>query len=269
VCPITGDCDLGHIEPTLQRRFMEEDRGVAGKVPGNSRRSTTQSLNMTEESPLAGGRSGWTVKQVYVTAAICLLLGVALGYLFRGSQMPAVSSQSNTQPAPAGQAAAQMPTLDQMKQMADKQAAPLLAKLQNDGSNPDLLANIGRVYESAHQFKEAAGYYEKSLSIKPANVAIRNEMASCLYYSGDVDGALKQLDQSLKDDPKNANSLFNLGMIRWQGKNDSQGAVATWQRLLKLNPNLESEKKAQVQRLIADARQHPSLPDRARKAEKE
>lgn len=218
---------------------------------------------------MAEERSGWTVTQVYVTAAICLLMGVALGYLFRGSQMPAVTSQTNTQSAPAGQAAAQMPTLEQLKQMADKQAAPLLAKLQNDGNNPDLLVNIGRVYESAHQFKEAAGYLEKSLSIKPGDVAIRNEMASCLYYSGDVDGALKQLDQSLKDDPKNANALFNLGMIRWQGKNDSQGAVATWQRLLKSNPNLESDKKAQVQRLIADARQHSTLPQEPKKALKE
>lgn len=248
---------------------MEKDGGVAGKDFSNSRRGTTQFLNMTEESQSAIRKSGWTVGQVYVTAAICLVVGVALGYLFRGSQMPPVSSQNNTQSAPAGQGAAQMPTLEQMKQMADKQAAPLLAKLQGDPNNAELLVSIGRVYESAHQFQDAAGYYEKSLSLKPRNVVIRNEMASCLYYSGDVDGALKQLDQSLKDDPKNANSLFNLGMIRWQGKNDSQGAVATWQRLLKLNPNLESDKKAQVQKLIADARQHGTVPQEPNKAVKE
>lgn len=224
---------------------------------------------MTEQSQSVTTRSGWTVRQVYVTAALCLLMGVAVGYLFRGSQMPsrAPSAPATAQAAP--QAPAQMPTLDQMKHMADKQAEPLLAKLQNDASNPDLLVKIGRVYESAHQFKEAAAYYEKSLSIKPQNVAVRNEMASCLYYDGDVDGALKQLDRSLKDDPRNPNSLFNLGMIRWQGKNDSQGAVSAWQRLLKLNPNLESQKKDQVQRLIADVRDHTSLSQDAKKTVKE
>jgi len=157
-----------------------------------------------------------------------------------------------------------MPTLEQMKQMADKQAQPLLAKLQNDPKNPDLLAGVGSIYESAHQFKEAADYYEKSLAIKPEKVAVRNEMASCLYYAGDVDGALKQLAQSLKDDPKNADSLFNLGMIRWQGKNDVSGAVTAWKQLLRLNPNLEEQKKAQVQRLIADATQHDSMPQEAK-----
>lgn len=219
---------------------------------------------MTEESQSAT-ESGWTARQAYVTAAICLVLGVALGYLFRGSQASsmAASAPAATQPATTA-SAPQMPTLEQMKQMADKQAQPLLAQLQNDPKNPKLLAKIGGVYESAHQFKEAADYYDKSLAIKPEKVAIRNEMASCLYYTGDVDGALKQLERSLKDDPKNADSLFNLGMIRWQANKDAAGAVAVWKKLLRLNPDLEDQKKAQVQRLIADASQHGSMPQEAK-----
>ena len=77
-------------------------------------------------------------------------------------------------------------------------------------------------------------------------------MASCLYYNGDVDGAISQLQQSLRVDPKDANSLFNLGMIKWQGKQDSKGAVAAWQQLLKSNPQLSAERKATVQKLMAD-----------------
>jgi len=216
---------------------------------------------MTGQSQEAATRPSWTMRQVYITAAICLLLGVALGYLFRGSQAHSTAAPAPAAAQPATTASTpQMPTLEQMKQMADKQAEPLLAKLQNDPKNPDLLAEIGRTYESAHQFKEAADYYAKSLTIKPAQVAVRDEMASCLYYTGDVDGALKQLDRSLKDDPKNASSLFNLGMIRWQAKNDVPGALSAWKQLLKSNPKLEDQKKAQVQRLIAAATQHPSTP---------
>ena len=149
-----------------------------------------------------------------------------------------------------------MPTLDQMKQMADKQAEPLLVKLKADPKNGALLARVGRIYESTHQFKEAADYYQRSLIVDPKNVIVRNETASCLYYTGDVDGALKQLNLSLKDDPKNPNALFNLGIIKWQAKQDSQGAVAAWKQLLKLNPTLEDAKKKQVQKLIADVSQN-------------
>jgi cytochrome c-type biogenesis protein CcmH/NrfG len=70
-----------------------------------------------------------------------------------------------------------------------------------------------------------------------------------------VDGALRQLSQATTDDPKDASSLFNLGMIRWKGKKDSKGALATWAQLLKANPALEPAKKEQVEKLMAEVRQ--------------
>jgi cytochrome c-type biogenesis protein CcmH/NrfG len=215
--------------------------------------------NLASETP----SSGWEAKQVYALAVVCLLIGLAVGYLFRGSRsvaIPANAAQASVPPggmAPAGMGAAggmgnQPVTLDQMKHMADKQAEPLLAKLKDDPENADLLIKAGQIYFSTHQFKQAADYFGKSLEVKPNNVPIRTQMASCLYYSGDVDGALKQLEKATTDDPKDANSLFNLGYIRWQGKKDSKGALAAWRQLLKNNPELDPDKKAQVQKLMGE-----------------
>lgn len=214
--------------------------------------------NETNAQPTAG--SAWQVKQVYAMAVISLVVGLAIGYLFRGSQSPAVPAQAvaGTQPSPAtggmSGTSEQMPTLDQMKAMADKKAEPLLEKLKGDPKNADLLIQIGKIYRSTHQFKEAAVYYGKALQVDPKNVPIRTEMASCMYYDGDVDGAINQLQQSLHYSPKDANSLFNLGMIKWHGKQDTKWAVEAWQLLLKSNPGLSPDRKAQVQRLMADAR---------------
>ena len=151
--------------------------------------------------------------------------------------------------------AAPMPTpsLDQLKHMADKQAEPLLAKLVKDPKNVALLSQLGHIYKATHQFQRAAEYYRKALETDPKNVAVRTEMASCLYYGGDIDGALGQLQQSLKYDPRDANSLFNLGMIKWKGKDDPAGAIAAWQQLLRTSPNLE--KKPIVEKMIAEAQQ--------------
>ena len=209
--------------------------------------------NEAAAAPSSG--EGWEPKQVYVMAAVCLVVGLALGYLFRGSQSPAAgtSAAEATAGAAAGTMGGQMPTLDQMKHMADVKAQPLLEKAKTDSSNAELWVQIATIYRSAHQFKEAVAYYDKSLHINPKNVAIRTEMATCLYYDGNVDGALAQLEQSLKDDPKNANALFNLGVIRLDGKKDKQGAVAAWQELLKANPALDAEKKNAVEKMIAEA----------------
>jgi cytochrome c-type biogenesis protein CcmH/NrfG len=221
---------------------------------------------MTDENVTTGtSDAGWDPKQVYALAVVCLLIGLAVGYLFRGSRSPAApvaATQSVVAPgAPAGMGvqnpmgANQPVTLDQLKQMADKRAEPLLAKLKDDPKNADLLVQLGNTYYATHQFKEAADYYKRSLEVKPKDVVIRTQMASCLYYSGDVDGALQQLAQATNDDPKDANSLFNLGMIRWRDKKDANGALAAWAQLLKTNPQLEPAKKAQVERLMAQVRQ--------------
>jgi cytochrome c-type biogenesis protein CcmH/NrfG len=202
-------------------------------------------------------RANWRPSQVYVLATVCLLIGVSGGYLFRGSEGARATAAVSADPTKTAQgeaSAPRMPTLEQMKHMADKKTEPLLEKLKTDPNNADLLGQVGAIYKSTHQFKEAAAYYEKSLQIDPRNAGTRTEMASCLYYTGDVDGALAQLQQALNDHPNDANSLFNLGVIKWQGKQDSKGAVAAWQQLLKSNPQLEANRKAQVEKLIADAR---------------
>ena len=62
------------------------------------------------------------------------------------------------------------------------------------------------------------------------------------------------MQQALTSNPKDANSLFNLGMIRWKGKGDTKGAVEAWNQLLKSNPRLDAPKKTQVEKLLAEVR---------------
>lgn len=230
--------------------------------------------------------------QVYVMAVICLMVGLSIGYLIRGLKTPALSKHpvataggsslpgtamggeqtlAPGQMKPMGETQAQdaanagapsvprhamtgghMPSLEQMKQMADKQAAPLLEKLKSDPNNTAVLIQMGAIYHTTHQFKEAAAYYGKAVQVDPKNVATRTKLASSLYRSGDVDGAIAQLNQALAYDPKDANCLFDLGMIRLQGKQDDKGALAAWQQLLKSNPQLSADRKAMVQKLMAD-----------------
>jgi len=207
------------------------------------------SVNEAQSAPTRG----WKPAQVYTMAAICLVIGLAVGYLFRGSASSAVppSAVSQDESQGAMTTPAQMPSLDQMKHMADKRAEPLLAKLQKDPNNSDLLNQIGMIYKATHQFKDAIGYYQKAVQADPKNVAARTDLASCLYYEGNTDAALKQLQESLTYNPKDVNSLFNLGMIRWKGKGDTKGAVEAWNQLLKSNPQLDPPKKTQVEKLLA------------------
>jgi tetratricopeptide (TPR) repeat protein len=202
----------------------------------------------------------WTAAQTYAMAAVCLIIGVLMGYLGHGSgdiQPAAVQASAEIkQGAGAGQvnpAPQPVPTLDDMKRMADKQAEPLLSRLKASPKDAALLNKTALTYKAAHQFKEAIVYFQKALEVDPKNVPIRTDMASCMYYTGDTDGALAQLDKSLTYDPKHAGTLMNIGIIKWRGKNDVDGAVEAWEKLLKLNPQFPQ--KDVIEHMINEAKQ--------------
>ncbi len=197
----------------------------------------------------------WPAKQVYILSGLFLLLGLAIGYFFLGSKLtttPAAIVQPSTNLPPQVGLFRTHPKLspDQLKQMAAVQAGELIEKLKADPKNVAMLMQVATVYKASHQCPEATEYYGRALQIDPKNLVARTELASCLYSTGDVDGAIAQLNRSLQFNPSDANSLFNLGVIRWKGKHDPAGAIAVWQELLKTNPNLD--RKPIVEHMIAE-----------------
>lgn len=200
----------------------------------------------------------WTSVQAYVLAVVCLLVGVAVGWLFRGSQSPAgvVPIQTASAAAPAGMGAGtnMQPTPEQMQKMADTTAASQLERLKTDPNNPDLLASIGNVYYDVQIYPTAIDYYQRALKVRPEAVSIRTDLGTAYWYQGNTEAAIEQFNKALSYDPNNANTLFNLGIVKWQGKMDIDGAVAAWQKLLEKNPSYEG--KDRVEQLIAQAKQH-------------
>jgi len=205
--------------------------------------------------------------QVYTMAFLCLVAGLAAGFVLRAPQpagSPAGPAFTAAPPLPPQNppADAGVPSLDKLKQMAATQAAPLLARLAADPNNTALLMQLGSIYHSAHQFDQAAAYFGQAVKENPKDAALRTKLAISLYRAGNVDEAIAELNRALRDHANDPNALFNLGMIRLQGKHDGAGAVAAWRQLLQSNPQLSADRKAEVQKLIADVL--PTLGDQSR-----
>lgn len=198
--------------------------------------------------------AAWTSTQAYLLAAVCLLLGVALGYLFRGSASPApAQAAASTTQAPAPQ---QQPDPAAVQAALNQAAAPLLEAVNRDPNDFDSLVKLGNVYYDAQQFGSAIQYYERALKIHPDNPDVRTDMGTAYWYTGNAEKALAAMETSLKYRPGHPQTLFNLGWVRWQGKQDPKGAVEAWQQLLKANPNYPQ--RQQVEQYIAKAKEHAS-----------
>jgi len=202
----------------------------------------------------------WNNAQTYGMAVICLMLGIAAGYLLHAPAMANSNNASGTQvsaPAPGAGGGMQMPSAADMKRMADMQVVPLLADLQKHPNDPDLLAKIAHDYMAAQQFQSAQQYYEKSVAVKP-KVDTLNELAFVYVKLGDLDRGIATLNRALAVDPKNPQVLYNLGYFEWKGKADPKAAIAAWQAFLKADP--KSPKRAQVEQMLAQAKKHLNIP---------
>jgi tetratricopeptide (TPR) repeat protein len=92
------------------------------------------------------------------------------------------------------------------------------------------------------------------LKAQPADVAVRTDMATAYWYMGNADTAIAEFNQALTYAPNNPNTLFNLGLVKWQGKTDAAGALADWEKLLAANPDYEGRDK--VEQMMAEVKQH-------------
>src|SRR5437660_3952744 len=211
-------------------------------------------MSEEDKEPLPSGTSNfrvapnWSNVQAYVLAAFCLLLGVALGYLFRGS------ASSMPQVVTARQSTGFAVENTQAQAALQQSVAPLLDAVNRNPGDFDSLVKLGDLYYDGQQFPNAIQYYERALVIHPENPDVRTDLGTAYWYIGNADKALAEMEISLKYKPGHPQTLFNLGWVKWQGKADAKGAVAAWQNLLKTNPDYPQ--KQQVEQYIAKAKEH-------------
>ena len=203
----------------------------------------------------------WTYKRALMLMAFCLLAGIAGGWVIRGIH-PASADPARVVSAPPVapvNTTAQAPSPTQLKAMADNQAASQILKLRSDPKNLELLTNIGNVYYDAQQYPTAIDYYGRVLQLNASDAAVRTDMATAYWYMGNIDTAIAEFNKVLTFAPNNANTLFNLGLVKWQGKHDSAAAIADWKKLLATNPNYEAKDK--VEQMLTDvAKQAAAKP---------
>jgi Flp pilus assembly protein TadD len=179
---------------------------------------------------------------VYAMAAG--LVGVLAGYMIAvqgGHASAAVATQAVSAPAPAA-----TPVLDESELRAYREI------LARDPKNLQAAVKAGNLLYDAQRYTEAIGYYQQAFALDSSNINVSTDLGTALWYAGRPDEALAQYQKSLAIDASHAQTLFNVGIVRADGKRDYAGAVAVWETLLKSNPNYPEA--AKVRTLLTDAR---------------
>jgi tetratricopeptide (TPR) repeat protein len=179
-----------------------------------------------------------------VYAFAMVLVGVLAGYVL-GSTSPARASVA---PAAAATttAAAPTPVVDESELRGYRDI------LARDPKNRQAAVKAGNLLYDAKRYPEAIGFYQQAFAINPSDINVSTDLGTALWYAGRADEALTQYEKSLAIDRNHAQTLFNLGVVRADGKHDYTGAIEAWEQLLKTNPTYPEAERVRL--MIADAR---------------
>jgi cytochrome c-type biogenesis protein CcmH/NrfG len=183
-----------------------------------------------------------------VISIACLVLGLAVGYVVFGHRAgPPVVTPIVSQQAPAAAGAPQGGLVDERSVQA------LRDILARDPKNLQATVQLGNLYYDGGRYADAVPAYQQAFALDPTNVNVSTDLGTALYYSGRPDEALAQYEKSLAIAPDHAQTLFNQGIVRLDGKQDGPRAIQSWEKLLAANPNYPE--RARVQQLLDQTRE--------------
>ncbi len=162
-------------------------------------------------------------------------------------------------PAAAPATAAATPQGSAMPVVLDEARVRALEASANASPNDEALrVQLGNMYFDAERFGDAIKWYEAALKVNPKDANVSTDLGVSYYYSNQPDKALAQFEHSLTIDPKHTKTLLNRGIVRAFGKQDLEGAAASWQQVMDLAPGSE-EARAAKQALDALKAAHPTV----------
>lgn len=188
---------------------------------------------MNERRPAQNSTRGGMSALAVISGIAGMLFGIIVGYLIAtqqgGTASAATASPEVTASAPV--ASSNAPAINEQELQAYRDI------LKNDPKNVRAAIELGNRLYDAGRWTEAAIYYDQALALDPKNVNVSTDLGTALWYAGRPDEALAQFDTSLAIDPSHPQTLFNVGIVRSEGKSDHAGAVRAWETLLERNPS--------------------------------
>ncbi len=165
--------------------------------------------------------------------AVILVLGLlAAASMYANRGRPAIREA----PAGATQEETRLPENHPSMDLSNRLMA-LEESSRKEPGNAEYKIEIGNVYYDMGQYQKAASAYEEALKLKPQDPNVETDLATCYYNIGEHDRALQVLDNVLRYRPDFPMAMFNKGIVLQVGKNDSRGAIAVWEALLRANPD--------------------------------
>ena len=133
-------------------------------------------------------------------------------------------------------------------QEAQQNITIAIQRTEKEPANYEAWIELGNAYYDADMPHQSIDAYNRSLSLKPDNTDVLNDQGAMYRQAGDFALALKNFEKAYAIDPKNLESLYNMGYVTAFDLNRIDLALDIWR--LYLEQDHSSETARQVQSFV-------------------
>jgi cytochrome c-type biogenesis protein CcmH/NrfG len=116
-------------------------------------------------------------------------------------------------------------------------------------------ARLGNLYFDIDQPQKAIAAYEKSLALNPGDANVLTDLGVMYRKIKEPRRAIASFEKAMEKDPQHLPSRYNKGIVLMSDLGDTEGAIASWETMLKIDPQATNGSGMAISELINKVRQ--------------
>lgn len=109
---------------------------------------------------------------------------------------------------------------------------------------------LGNLYYDTQQPAKAIAAYTKSLELHKGDANILTDLGVMYRLTDQPQKAIEQFDRAMREDPGHQPSRYNKGIVLMYDLDDPQGAIASWEDLLRIDPQAKAGNGESIRALV-------------------
>lgn len=160
----------------------------------------------------------------------------------------------STPPAP-GPAPATAPQAQNKESEESRQAIlSLEAEVTANPQNFQAWTRLGNLYYDTEQPDKAIAAYTKSLLLHKGDANILTDLGVMYRLTNQPHKAIEHFDLAMRETPDHLPARYNKGIVKMYDLNDPQGAIASWEEMLRIDPQAKAGNGESISALIEKIR---------------
>lgn len=167
-------------------------------------------------------------QQPYLAFVIIFILGFVGGIGFAVFKMG------------VGEGGSASPTAQQSSNQTAQTDAAITTMEAEVTANPENFQSwvqLGHLYFDSNQHEKAIVAYTTSLKYHTGDANLLTDLGVMYRRTNQPEKAIEWFKKAQAMDPQHQPSRFNEGIVRYYDLGDTQGAIASWEELLRINPD--------------------------------